>query len=269
MKGLEDNIFDFPYALLYSVVDDMELEADDGASISQGSESSATIKSCVLEGTLGVPEGHPTAAKRLDLKRSRGGFVPSFREAMKTREPKLLTIVDGTLLQSLTEGFEWRGFGEPCREDIVCPIRPTTGENVMGFLVVGVNPRPPFDDDYQSFIRLLDRQLATSLASVTLLEVEVRRGLTAAETAALERSRLSEELAVQRSRLHRIAEISPVVMFSIDSEGVSLEANDRWFEMAGHPRNTVYAMSWMDKIMESSVAVMEKGWERLTVDGIP
>jgi hypothetical protein len=38
------------------------------------SESSATIKSCVLEGTLGVPEGHPTAAKRLDLKRSRGGF---------------------------------------------------------------------------------------------------------------------------------------------------------------------------------------------------
>jgi hypothetical protein len=36
MKGLEDNIFDFPYALLYSVVDDMELEADDGASISQG-----------------------------------------------------------------------------------------------------------------------------------------------------------------------------------------------------------------------------------------
>jgi PAS domain-containing protein len=188
---------------------------------------------------------------------------------MKTREPKLLTIVDGTLLQSLTEGFEWGGFGEPCREDIVCPIRPTTGENVMGFLVVGVNPRPPFDDDYQSFIRLLDRQLATSLASVTLLEVEVRRGLTAAETAALERSRLSEELAVQRSRLHRIAEISPVVMFSIDSEGVSLEANDRWFEMAGHPRNTVYAMSWMDKIMESSVAVMEKGWERLTVDGIP
>jgi PAS domain-containing protein len=69
--------------------------------------------------------------------------------------------------------------------------------------------------------------------------------------------------------LQRIAEISPVVMFSIDSEGVLLEANDRWFEMAGRPRNTVYAMSWIDTIMESSVAVMEKGWERLTVDGIP
>ena len=86
---------------------------------------------------------------------------------MKTREPKLLTIADGTLLEPLTEGFEWRGFGEPCRKTIVCPIRRTTGENAMGFLVVGVNPRRPFDDDYQSFIRLLDRQLATSLASVT------------------------------------------------------------------------------------------------------
>ena len=98
LKGLEDNVFDFPYALVYSVVDEMELEADDGASISQGSESSAAMKSCVLEGTLGVPEGHSTAAKRLDLKRSRGGFVPSFREAMKTGEPKLLTVADGTLL---------------------------------------------------------------------------------------------------------------------------------------------------------------------------
>jgi GAF domain-containing protein len=74
-------------------------------------------------------------------------------------------------------------------------------------MVVGVNPRRQFDDDYQSFIQLLDRQLATSLASVTLLEDEVRRGLTAAEAAAIERSRLSEELAVQKSRLQRIAEV--------------------------------------------------------------
>lgn len=77
---------------------------------------------------------------------------------------------------------------------------------------VGINPRRQFDDDYSSFIELLHRQLATSLASVTLLETEVRRGLTAAEAAALERSRLSEELAVQRGRLQRIAEVSPVGM---------------------------------------------------------
>jgi hypothetical protein len=80
----------------------------------------------------------------------------------------------------------------------------------MGFLCIGVNPRRPYDEDYESFIQLLDRQLATSLASVSLLETEVLRGLTAAEAAALERSRLSEELAVQRSRLQRIAEVSGI-----------------------------------------------------------
>ena len=55
------------------------------------------------------------------------------------------------------ENFELRGFGEPCSEALVCPIRPTTGENVLGFLVVGVNPRRPFDDDYQSFIQVCRR----------------------------------------------------------------------------------------------------------------
>lgn len=77
----------------------------------------------------------------------------------------------------------------------------------MGFLVLGVNPRRQFDDDYRSFIQLLNMQLATSLASTTLLETEIRRGLTEAEAAALERARLSAELASQKNRMQRIAEV--------------------------------------------------------------
>jgi len=133
LTALEENEFDFPFALLYSVMD--ETDADDGSSIS--SESSHAMKSCVFEGSLGVPEGHPAAPTRLDLKRSRGGFIPAFRDAMQTREPKLLNISDGTLPESLIEGLQWRGFGEPSKLAVVCPIRPTTGENVLGFLVIG------------------------------------------------------------------------------------------------------------------------------------
>jgi hypothetical protein len=127
-----ENEFDFPFALLYSVADE---DTDDGSSMS--SESSHAMKSCVLEGVLGVPEGHPAAPTKLDLKRARGGFIPAFRDAMKTLEPKVLNINDGTLSESLIEGLEWRGFGEPCKLAIVSPIRPTTGENVLGFLVLG------------------------------------------------------------------------------------------------------------------------------------
>ncbi|RDW80496.1 hypothetical protein BP5796_05194 [Coleophoma crateriformis] len=265
LKPLEENEFDVPFALLYSVVDDVDV--DEGSSIS--SESSHTMKSCILEGALGVPEGHDAAPTKLDLKRARGGFIPAFRDAMRTREPSLLNIMDGTLKQSLIEGFNWRGFGEPCKQAVVCPIRPTTGENVLGFLVLGINPRRPYDRDYQTFIRLLIRQLATSLASVTLFEEEIRRGTTAAEAAALERLKLSEELAVQRSRLQRMAEVSPVGMFSIDPQGLLLEANDRWFHMTAHPMNTTYAKSWMDVVMDESRPDVEYGWQRLTVQKLP
>lgn len=133
MEALVENEFDFPFALLYSITEE---DTDDGSSMSSG--SSQALKSCILEGSLGVPEGHPCSPSRLDLKRARGGFIPAFRDAMKTREPKLLNINDGTLSESLIEGLEWRGFGEPCKLAIVSPIRPTNGENVLGFLVLGI-----------------------------------------------------------------------------------------------------------------------------------
>lgn len=136
LKPLQENEFDFPFALLYSVLDDTE--ADEVSSTS--SESSSSYKSCMLEGAIGVPPDHPAAQSRVDLKRSRGGFIPAFRDAMQTWEPKQLSVSDGTLPESLIEGFNWRGFPEPCREAVVCPLRPTTGENVLGFLVVGINP---------------------------------------------------------------------------------------------------------------------------------
>lgn len=130
LRALKDNPFDFPFAILYSVDDDAEDDEQSQCSQSQCSESSQSFRSCVLEGTIGVPDGHPAAPSHLDLKRSRGGFIPAFRDALQTREPKILSIKDGNLSESLMEGFDWQGFGEPSREAIVCPLRPTSGENV-------------------------------------------------------------------------------------------------------------------------------------------
>lgn len=58
-------------------------------------------------------------------------------------------------------------------------------------------------------------------------------------------------------------------MFSIDPKGLLLEANDRWFEMTGHSRDEAYEMSWLKAIKESSISIMEKGWERVTVEQLP
>ncbi|KAK1758090.1 hypothetical protein QBC47DRAFT_373685 [Echria macrotheca] len=258
LDGLEDNERDVPFALLYSVGD-----GDDGDHSSISSGSTISLKTCHLEGSIGVPDGHIAAPSHLDLKRSREGFIPSFREAMRTREPTLLHTRDGTLPEALLEGIEWRGFGDPCREAIIFPVRPTNGDAVLAFLVLGVNPRRPYDEEYVAFTSMLNRQLATSLASVILFEDETRRNRDAAEAAALEKQQLTQELDLQASRLRRMTELSPLGMFLISPEGVLREANDRFYEMTGHNRDEEYEMSWMDFMVEESIRVMQEGWREL------
>lgn len=60
-----------------------------------------------------------------------------------------------------------------------------------------------------------------------------------------------------------MTELSPLGMFLISPEGVLREANDRFFEMTGLPRDSQYELSWMDFIMETSIKTMEDGWHRL------
>ncbi|KLU90858.1 hypothetical protein MAPG_09383 [Magnaporthiopsis poae ATCC 64411] len=68
-----------------------------------------------------------------------------------------------------------------------------------------------------------------------------------------------------------MTELSPLGMFLISPDGVLREANDRFFEMTDHPRDSQYEyeMSWMDFILESSVETMEAGWRRLVQDQEP
>ena len=54
---------------------------------------------------------------------------------MKSKGAILLTTEDGTLSYDLIEGLEWRGWGDPCRAVVVCPIHPTTDDSIVGFLV--------------------------------------------------------------------------------------------------------------------------------------
>lgn len=89
---------------------------------SMHSGSLAAAPQCCLEGTLGVPTGHRSAVSPVDLKTSEEGFAPYLRESMKTDKPVLLTTEDGTLSFDLIDGIEWRGFGDPCRAVVVCPI---------------------------------------------------------------------------------------------------------------------------------------------------
>ncbi|KAJ4425107.1 hypothetical protein N0V82_000162 [Gnomoniopsis sp. IMI 355080] len=264
LQSLDTNPRDTPFALLYSVGDD-----DDGEHSSSASDSSMSLKTCHFEGSIGVPDGHIATPQQLDLRRSLEGFVPSFREAMRTREPTLLRVRDGTLPEALLDGIEWRGFGDPCKEAIIFPVRPTNADNVLAFLVLGVNPRRPYDEEYRAFATMLNRQLSTSLASTILFEEDTRRITDAFESAHLEKEKLSQQLHLQASRLRRMTELSPLGMFFISPAGILREANERFFEMTGLPRDSQYELSWMDFIMPNSIKTIEGGWQRLANEHQP
>lgn len=271
MGAFDYNQVDSPFMLLYSVIDEVDSDAS-----SMHSSSTFAAKPCHLEGALGVPKGHQCAPEYMELRNGTEGFAPVFREVSHTDKPALVEIGTGDLPESLLHGLDWRGFGDPCTSVVVCPIHPTTGEAVLGFLVLGVNPRRPYDDDYSLFIQLLSRQLATSLASVVLFEEEIRRGQKAAKLAALDRIELSQQLAARtqeaiesETKFTRMAEYAPVGMFIASSNGNITFANDSWYDISRVPRGQGTADKWLDAVNEEDQKLVEQMWQTLVVDTKP
>ncbi|KAL6170557.1 hypothetical protein ACJQWK_03535 [Exserohilum turcicum] len=271
LLALTENEFDTPIVMLYSVNDE-----NDSDSSSLHSNSLLGSKQCYLEGSLGVPPGHQAAPDQIDLKDGQEGFGPVFREVMKTDKPVVVSIGSTDLPHSMMEGLGWRGFGDPCREVVICPIHPTTGENILGFLVMGINPRRPYDDDYNLFVQLLSRQLATSLASVVLFEEEIRRGQRAARLAAEDRYNLSTQLAARtqearesETRFTRMAELSPAGLFIADHVGRITYCNDTWYEISRVPREPEMTDRWIDYVRDEDQPLILEHWERLVSNTTP
>ncbi|KAF2716077.1 hypothetical protein K431DRAFT_316794 [Polychaeton citri CBS 116435] len=271
LNSWDVNESDSPFLLLYSV-------SDEGDSDTSSIHSSSVLgtRLCLLEGSLGVPPDHPAAPSQIDLRSGMEGFGPVFRETIKTDKPLLLEVGSKDLPESLLHGLELRGFGDPVKAVVICPIHPTTGESILGFLVVGVNPRRPYDDDYSLFVQLLSRQLATSLASVVLFEEEIRRGQRAAKLAALDRIELSQQLAARtreaiesETKFTRMAEFAPVGMFITGSDGRITFANDTWYEVSHVPKNKDMADTWMDSVHPEDLDLVKGLWHQLVVDTKP
>ncbi len=271
LKGLEYNEHDSPFVLLYSVMDE-----SDSDSSSMHSNSNLGVKQCVLEGSLGIPDGHPAAAPVIDLRNGSEYFARVFREAIKSDLPKFLSVDDGTLDAKFLEGIEWRGFGDPCTAAVCCPVHLTGGDSTLGFLILGVNPRRPYDDDYSLYVQLLSRQLATAMASVVLFEEEIARGRRAARLAAQDRIELSEQLAARtkeavesETKFTRMAELAPVGIFIADSKGRIAYCNEKWYEISRVPKDLEGTDEWMDSVKDEDKETVRKLWSELVHNAVP
>ena len=271
LRGLECNEYDSPFVLLYSITED-----SDSDSPSIHSNNNTGVRQCVLEGSLGIPDGHPAAAPIVNLRNGSEYFASIFREAIKGERPIFLSVEDGTLDANFLDGIEWRGFGDPCTAAVCCPVHLTGGESTLGFLVMGVNPRRPYDDDYNLYVQLLSRQLATAMASVVLFEEEIARGRRAARLAAQDRIELSEQLAARtqeavesETKFTRMAEFAPVGIFIADSKGKIAYCNEKWYEISRVPKGLEGTEEWMDSIKDEDKETVMKLWSDLVHNAVP
>jgi PAS domain-containing protein len=228
------------------------------------------IEKYSLKGSIGVDAHHAIAPSFIDLREGLHIFQPYLIQASKSRKITVVHLEELGLPRPELADINWKGCGDPCRTIIICPILPTTGEQVEGFLVLGNNPRIPFDEDYQQFAHLMMRLLSTSLASVVLFDEEVRQKDKAIGQAAELQEHLLAELQMKEKKFQRFAERSDVAIFILDPLGNFTYRNQRWYEMFEAAAGNDDAMSaWLLIAFAEDLPFVESVFAKLVVHHEP
>ena len=153
---LSGNQHDIPFALVYLL-----------------DESGKHVR---LMGTSGLEPG--TAAAPISVELADSGKEPDwpFHSVMQSNRAAEITDV----IQRFGElsGGVWPEAVHTAR---VMPIRASGQDRAAGFLVAGVSPRRPLDDQYRAFFDLLTTQISTTVANARAYEAERRRAEALAE----------------------------------------------------------------------------------------
>lgn len=182
LSGLEPNDLDIPLAAIYSL--DRLIDQDwQNYNVS-------------FEGGLGITENHPLAVKNTSLGSSSNHLVRIFREAVTRKVPRVLHQSNGDIPEGLLDHeIRWRGFGE--KSTVVVVVALFAAKEITGFLLLGLNPRRAYDEDYDGFIQLLSRQLSTACTSAVFMEQAKQR-----------QAKLSQDVAESESRFKALTELN-------------------------------------------------------------
>src|SRR5579872_7315726 len=157
VRILAGNPHDLPFILLYLIDADAHMAC--------------------LAGVTGLPPGSPAAQSAVDL---------TAAEAPKSGWP-LRAVLETGRAEIVTEIGQWLGppqvgvYPEPPHTAAVLPLRKSGQDRLAGFVVAGVSPRRPFDDDYRGFVDLLAGQVAAAVDNARAYEEERKRAEALAE----------------------------------------------------------------------------------------
>jgi signal transduction histidine kinase len=154
---LAENPYDVPFVLIY-LLEPNSLNA-------------------ILTGSAGL-EASPAAPKLICL--------GSSSEEHSGKWP-LESVFDSgriVVVPELTKRFGALSAGawpEPPHTAVVLPIRNSGQERCAGFLIAGVSPRRPLDEQYKAFYELLASQIGTAVSNARAYEAESKRAEALAE----------------------------------------------------------------------------------------
>lgn len=137
----------------------------------------------------------------------------------------------------ILENIDWQGHGEPSRYLVIIPLE--ICKILCGYIMLGLNPRQPFDLDYEQSIIELTRQLRQLLARITNQKNVQKRELD-----------LKEELSHTESRISRLAEVVPVGIYELAPDGALIWANTQFWEIfeLSHDQRDPKTFDWKDYI---------------------
>ncbi|ORX79350.1 hypothetical protein K493DRAFT_243683 [Basidiobolus meristosporus CBS 931.73] len=166
---LSENPYDIPFAALYTHIlpDDEEMEE------SYDNVSSTTTKSDTLHltQTIGMPEEHPSMFPIIRL-------APSFHANILQDAVRLAYESKQSVKIELGEWFgevPIRGWDAAATQAVVSPITGSNKDGVLGVIVMGINARREYDENYETFVDLVCRQTGSAIINISAYEEEVRR----------------------------------------------------------------------------------------------
>ncbi|KAK8157980.1 hypothetical protein BKA80DRAFT_207557 [Phyllosticta citrichinensis] len=269
LEGLEPNSQDIPFALLYSVTESDEDGQDDLREHSDVALSSRP-KQCVLEGTIGISDNHPAAIPSFALTEGNDGYAVPFRRAWTSAKPIFLQTKNKSLpLPLLDIRTEGRGFNDATTTAIALPISPLSGARIRGFLLLGLNPRRPYDEDYQVFIRLLNDRLVKAVASIIVPE-EQRRNRELLKANNTRHDKFSRELERRRQEAESseatftaLAESAPIGCAVFQVDGQPRWMNQAYLDLVGLKREELPNGMWSHTVLPEDQEFVEEQWQKL------
>lgn len=165
LDAFNDNPLDSPFLLIYRT---------DGEEISNTESDTERDIYCFLEGNVGFPEDSVLAPKEGRIGVDCGYFSDEMKIAQETNNIVIKKLDIGSIKGG--DKVVYRGFRDTPTLAAVIPIQ-ATKTTTQGFLILGLNPRRPYDEDYKMWVELLKKELATTAGKARLLKAEIIKAI--------------------------------------------------------------------------------------------